>query len=112
MSGAEPALSNVQALSLLLTVESFLLATLNIAITLSAPGRKRVARIRKIPVPEISAGLIVVVAVGALSAWLGMYSGSNWLPFQEIIIAGALLIAIVAQPIFAILIAYGMRSED
>ncbi|MDF2146759.1 hypothetical protein [Knoellia sp. p5-6-4] len=114
VTATQQSLTYVQALPVLLTVEGFLLAVISLAVTLGTPGRRRPAGT---PIPPsaiawCAAGLAIVVAVGALSAWLGMYTGDTWLPFPQLVIAASLLLAVVAQPVIAVLMAMGLRSGD
>src|SRR3954447_10831728 len=102
-----------QAMSTLLATESFLLATVSLTATLAAPGRRRVARL---PVSGAWLGALAAVAVcvagiGALTAWAVIFTGGSLRPFPEVVIAGCLLLVIVTQPLLAVALALGLRSE-
>jgi protein-S-isoprenylcysteine O-methyltransferase Ste14 len=111
---AQQGLTYAQALPLLLTTEGFLLAVISLATALGAPGRRRVARTPMSPaaIAGLAAGLAVVVSVGALTIWIAMFTGDDWMPFPSIVMAGAILAAIVAQPVIAVMMAMGLRSGD
>jgi hypothetical protein len=98
------------ALLSLLTVETLLFAALGIAASFAAGEGSRV---RNMPVSgEVLGGaavfVLALVALGAVMAW-----GNVFLPFphpaDRIIIAGSLLLAIIAQPVIAVLLAVGLR---
>lgn len=106
--------SDVQALTTFLSVEGFLLATVSLAVTLGAPGRRRPAAL---PVPATTialsaAGLSVFVGTGGVAAWLGLYGQGSFLPFQQLWIAVVMLTAVLAQPVIAVLLALGTRVKD
>lgn len=106
-------MTDAQALATLLTVESFLLAVMSLTATLTAPGRSRVSAlpIGGVPLAFGLAGTIGFLAVGAVMCWGGMYVGGAWRPPREGFIAVALLVAVVAQPVVAVLMALGVRTR-
>lgn len=106
--------SDVQALTTFLSVEGFLLATVSLAVTLGAPGRRRPAAL---PVPATfialgAAWLSVLVGTGGVAAWMGLYGQGSLLPLQQLWIAVVMLAAVLAQPVIAILLALGSRVKD
>lgn len=106
--------ADAQALSTCLAVEGFLLATVSLAATLGAPGRRRVA---KLPISATAvalgaAGLCCLLGTGALASWLGLYGEGDFLPLRQLWIAVVLLLAVIIQPVLAVLLALGTRSED
>lgn len=106
-------MSDAEALGTLLAVESFMLAVLSLTATLSAPGRKRVSAlpVRAEQLALGVAGVVVTLGLGASLAWGGLYFGGAWRPLREAAIAAILLIAILAQPVVAVLMAIGVRSR-
>jgi hypothetical protein len=104
---------DAQALSTLLTIESFMLAVVSLIASLAAPGRSHVA---DLPVPghhlAMSAAVgVCVLAGGAAAAWSGMYTGGSLRPWREVVIAVVLLAAALAQPVFAVMTARGVRPK-
>lgn len=106
-------MSDAQALGTFLTVESFMLAVLSMTATLGAPGRSRVSALPLKPsqLANCVAGLVAVVALGAVLSWSGMYVGGSMRPLREAAIAAILFFAIIAQPVIASLMAIGVRSR-
>jgi hypothetical protein len=116
MAGLVPAqISYGDALTVLLTVESLLLAVLGLAVTLGTPNGRRV------PDLPISAGWIAAVTVAAIAA-AGVGSAVAWYqifvrpgyphgtPGQ--LIAWTLLVPIILEPGIAALLALGLRFRD
>jgi hypothetical protein len=106
--------ADAQALSTCLAIEGFLLATVSLAGTLGSAGRRRVA---KLPIPAsaiaLSASVLCcLLGTAALASWIGLYGTGDLLPFRQLWIALMLLLAVVVQPIIAVLLALGTRSED
>lgn len=97
----------------MLTVEGFLLATVSLAATLATPGRRRQPAMPVKPSELAIAAAVVSVFVGSagIAAWLGLYSEGEPLPFRQWWIAAIALVALVAQPIIAFLLALGTRSK-
>src|SRR5689334_10793382 len=105
--------TNANALSTLLTTEGLLFAALALAVNLLTPSR----RPPKLPVPAkligyFAAGVLVVVAIGAAFAWGQIYTGGHLRDFSSVVEAGSMLVAIAAQPVLAVLLALGLRTED
>jgi hypothetical protein len=105
--------TDAQALTAFLSVESFMLAVLSLTANLTAPGRTRVSALPVKPIHLASgiAGFVVLLAVGAALSWGGMYVGGSWRPIREASIAAILVIAVIAQPCIAVLMVMGMRSR-
>lgn len=106
--------SDVQALTTFLSIEGFLLATVSLAVTLGAPGRRRPAAL-PLPAHHIAygaAGLSVFVGTGGVAAWLGLYGQGTLLPLQQLWIAIVILVAVLAQPVLAVLLSMGSRAKD
>jgi hypothetical protein len=97
----------------LLTVESLLLATLGLAVGLAEPGRRaRSLVIQASTLGQIAAGFLSLIAVGAIFAW-GRIFLEDWpCSFSGSAIAMTIGLAILGQPVFAWVIALGMRAKD
>lgn len=106
--------TDAQALTTLLSAEGFLLATVSLAVTLGAPGRKGVPNlpVRPPTIAMMAGCLSAVLALGALLAWLGLYSHGDLLPPRQLAIAALLLVAVVGQPVLAIILAMGARMKE
>lgn len=105
---------DAQALSTFLTVEGFLLATVSLAVTLGAPRKGRVAKML-VPASVIAlsaASLSILVGVAAAASWVGLFGEGTLLPLRQLVVAVVLLLALVAQPVIAVLLALGARHED
>jgi len=101
------------ALATLLTTESLLFAALALAANLSTPGGRR---IRDLPVSgealgAASVAVLALVAVGAVTAWGNIFLSPFPGRLDEIVICVSLLVAIVAQPVLATLLALGLRTR-
>nr|WP_131721754.1 hypothetical protein [Mycolicibacterium komanii]CRL77951.1 hypothetical protein CPGR_04973 [Mycolicibacterium komanii] len=106
-------MTDAQALSTLLTIEAFMLAVVSLTASLFAPGRDRVP---DLPMSgyalAMSAAIgVCILALGATFAWVGMYAGGSLRPWREVVVAVVLLLAVLAQPVFAVLTARGVRSK-
>lgn len=105
-------ISDAEALTILLTAESLIFAVLSAAIAFAQPGR----RVSALPTSAFTLGLAAVtllsiVALGALLAWVGVY-GNHWpCSLRQDLIALTVATAIVGQPIFAGVIAKGLKVE-
>lgn len=106
--------TDAQALTALLSAEGFLLATVSLAVTLGTPGRKGVPNLPfRPPTIAMTAGcLSALLAVGGLLAWLGLYGQGSLLPPRELAIAAILLLAVVGQPVLAVILAMGARMKE
>jgi hypothetical protein len=109
------AISYGDSLTLLLTVESLLLAVLGLAVTLGTPDGKRVRRL------PVSAGWIAAVTVaaiclaglGSMGAWYEIFVRPGYprgTPGQ--LVAWALFLTILIEPALALLLALGMRTAE
>lgn len=58
-----------------------------------------------------AAVLAGLVSAAGIAAWLGLYSGGQLLPFRQWLIAVVILLALIAQPVIAVLLAIGTRSK-
>lgn len=102
------------ALAALLTTEGLLFAALGLAANVSIPGGRR---IRRLPVRGqilggIAVGALVIVAIGAAAAWLKLFVCDFPTELPGILIALALIVAIVVQPVLAILFGLGLRTAE
>lgn len=100
------------ALASLLTTEGLLFAALALAVNLSVPGGRRV---RRLPVPGpvlggVAVAVLGVVALGAAAAWGRIFLCDFPSDPSGILIAVALIVAIVAQPVLAIVLGLGLRT--
>lgn len=98
------------ALSTLLTVESFLFASLSLGTSLA--GGTPYGRVHLVPprvLGAIATAILVLLAVGALGSWFDLFTGSGW-PSDTagVLWAISLLIGIVTQPCIAVVIAVGL----
>ena len=105
--------TEVNALATLLTTEGLLFAALGLAANLSSVGDRR---LRRLPVPGKVLGgaaivVLAVVALGAVVAWGRIFLCDFPGSVDGAIIAAALLIAIVAQPVLATLLGLGLRTH-
>lgn len=112
-TAAVSAFTDGQALSALLATEGFLLAAVALAVNLDAPGQPRgrdaVVAFRTL---AISAGVVLgVAAIGALVAWSRIFVGGEFGGFSRALVAGCLVVPIVAQPVIALLLALGSKSS-
>lgn len=106
-------MTDEQALSTLLTIESFMLAVVSLTATFVAPGRAAVAAL---PVKGFVLAMAAAVAVGVLGlgavfAWAGIYTGGSLRPWREVVVAVVLLLAVLFQPVFAVMLALGVRKK-
>ena len=100
-------------LSTLLTTEGLLFATFSLASSfISDPSRNRAWPIPGKWIVGLAVGVIAIVATGAVFAWEQVYVESGFTDDDTIRIAAvAILLAILVQPILAILLALSLRSE-
>ena len=106
--------TSVNAFTALLTTESLLFTAFNVALSLATPiegGRPRLL-VRPRILAFWAFVLLLVVGCGAVLAWIDVFASdlpSNLLKLLPIII---LLVGCVAQPIFALVIARGMPTQN
>lgn len=108
-----PAFTPEEALGTLLTAEGLLLAALSIVLALAAPSGRRVLDlpVRATTVASLAVGLLVVMAFGATLAWGKIYWSSFPADFPGRIIAIVILVAVLAQPVLAWIIAQGAKPR-
>lgn len=100
----------LQALPALLAAESFMLATVALVATLTAPGRSRVSRLPVGPVAVAIVVVLIAAAVGAGTAWADLYVGGSLRSAAEVVIAAALAVVVVVQPFLAGALLLGLRD--
>jgi hypothetical protein len=109
VSGAE--FTQGAALAALLGTEGFLLAAIALALRLDEPNQDGVQKRPWIGPPRrIAKGTVWVMAalaVGTFGAWWSIFGGGSWDGWTRAATGGALLIALVAQPVLGWLLAYG-----
>ena len=102
-------------LAALLGTEGFLLAAIGLALRLDEPNQEGVRKRKWMGSPlriaKATAWTMVALAVGALSAWFTIFVGGSWRGFGRAVPAAALLVAIAAQPVLGLLLAYGAERE-
>lgn len=101
-----------EALVVLVTAESLLLAVISVVVAFARGGRD----IPDLPAKPFTLGVIAtgflgVIAVGALAAWWGLYIDSWPCSFRGSVIAVAIAVAAVTPPIFAGVITRGLRPK-
>jgi hypothetical protein len=99
-------LTDGDVLGLLLGVEGFLFAAITLSVTLGSPNQPA-RRFESLNPDKILLGAVVTLAVislGAASAWVSLFRGRGCIDVSTAVEAGALLVAIVAQPVFAFLL--------
>jgi hypothetical protein len=101
------------ALTILLTAESLLLAALGLAIVAAVPNGRRIPRL---PLPPFAIGLIavgaiLVTAIGSGAAWWQLFITQGTRGVAQVLIAGSILVTIIAEPVIALLLAMGMRKD-
>jgi hypothetical protein len=105
-------LNDPEALAILVTAESLLLAVISVIVAFTRGGRD----IPDLPAKPfalgvIATGFLTVIAIGAMAAWWGVF-GSNWpCSFRGSIVALTVALAAVTPPIFAGVIAKGLRPK-
>lgn len=105
-------LTDFGVLSLLLTTASLLFAALTLSASLSAGSSLAFGARTSVPPAALAftaAGVLSTVAAAAVLAWTDLFLGSDWPSgWNGRLEAVALLVAIVAQPSIALLIAVGI----
>ena len=91
-----------------------MLAVVSLTATLGAPGRSRVPDLVVSPFALAMSAAVAIgfLGVGAVLCWSGMYVGGSWRPLRDVGVASALLVAILFQPVFAVMVALGLRSKS
>jgi hypothetical protein len=110
----QAALSDVQVLTAVLTIEGFLLATVSLAAALGAPGRSRqpALPLSAFAIACGAAGLAVLVGSAGVVAWAAIYGEGEMLPLAQAWIALVILLVVICQPALAILLALGTRTQE
>lgn len=106
--------TEAQALSTLLIIEGFLLASISLSINLDAPNSPRAMSFRLLKpnqLAKIAAFILAFVAVGAFVAWLSIFTGGEFEGISRSVIAAALLVALMAQPALALFLAFGAKRQ-
>lgn len=107
-------LSHGDVLSQLLGVEGFLFAAISLAVTLSTPNQVRRPQYPRLKPEKLllwAVAVLAIVGLGALVAWGGLYLGDDWVGIPTFVEGAALLIAVVAQPIVALLLTLAARQK-
>ncbi len=110
LAAAEPVIAKSDVLLALVTVEGLLFAALSISATMASGGTFG-AKTLGPPwlLAVISAAILGLVSAAAVLSWIDLFGGSNWPSSSDRLFeALGLLLAIVAQPAVAIIIAVGL----
>lgn len=112
-SGFVADLTVSNALAILLTTESLLFAALALAYNVTAGGGRG---IRNLPISAaklggLSVGVLVFVAAGAGAAWWEIFACDFPSRLSGIMIAIGIAVAIVAEPVLAVLFGLGLRKK-
>lgn len=109
---AEVPLGHGDALGMLLSVEGFLFAAIALSATLAEPNKDLPPRHPRLK-PELilmgAAWSLVAIGLGAGVAWSGVYVGGSYQGFMRLLEGTFILIAVVAQPVLAFLLAMSAR---
>lgn len=107
----------VNALTNLITVESLLFASLSLAIARSEPenwGERRwFWKFDGRAIAYIAAGALCAIAVAAIVAWWQIFVGPGFPTpgrADQVVVAGGIGLAVVVQPVLAVLLALGLRE--
>jgi hypothetical protein len=101
------------ALAILLTTESLLFSALALAYNVTAGGGRGV---RNLPISAaklggVSVGVLMFVAAGAGAAWWEIFACNFPSHVSGILIAIGIAVAIVAEPVLAVLFGLGLRKK-
>lgn len=99
-------------MTLLLTAETLILTALALVISIATPGQTRLPRLPGGPqlLAVIAVTAMFAAATGAAVSWAQIYTHSYPGDIPSQIVAIALILTIVVEPIFALLVALGLRS--
>jgi len=101
------------ALVALLTLETLAFAALAVAVSFSIPTNRVPDLVVKLPTfGFLAAGFVTLVAFGACVAWMGLFHQDWPHGFYNGVITVVLAVAILAQPVFAWIVAFGLRTKD
>lgn len=100
------------ALALLLSAQGFVLAAVAVAVTLGAPNQARQAKYKALTADRIMNGavtLLVVLAVGALAAWVGLMRDGSFQSGPDKVVGAVLVAASIGMPAIAWALVLGSR---
>ncbi len=111
VAASEVPLGHGEVLGLLLGVEGFLFAAISLSVTLAAPNQpaRRYEWLKPDRLLIGAASALTLIGLGALIAWGGLYLGGHWNGWASFGEGAALMLAVVAQPAFAFLLAMSAR---
>lgn len=106
-----PPLSHGDVLGLLLSVEGFLFAAITLSATLSVPNRgaRRYEWLKPDRILVVAAFALLLIGAGALVPWGAVYLGGSWQGGAIAVEGSVLLVAVVSQPLLALLLAMSAR---
>lgn len=107
-------LTSTSALSMMLTTESLLFAAFSVASGLADRSGRRVRRFAVRP-EILGAGavvMLVIVAAGAAAAWTDVFLSDFPSDPSQVVVAVALAVAILAQPLLAVLLGLSLRTRQ
>jgi hypothetical protein len=105
-------LSHGDSLGLLLSVEGFMFAAITLAVTLGASDQKRQSKHPRLDPERLllgAAAALCFVGAGAATAWASIFTGGDYRGHAEAVEAVALLVAVLGQPVIAVLLALAAR---
>jgi hypothetical protein len=109
-AAAPTGLTKLGLLSLLLTTESLLFAALTVSLSLAATstfGSRTV--VSPVALGFVAAAVLAVIGIAAVLAWTDLFALGSWPAGWNVRVeATALLVAILAQPVIAFVIAVGV----
>lgn len=91
----------------MLSAEGFIFAAVALAVTLAVPNPQRQPRFKKLKPEGLmlgAVGVLVALAVGGVSAWVGLCKSHAFCGLQGVLVGGALMIGIVGMPVIALLV--------
>ena len=103
-------LTPVDALTILLPTQAFLMAAVTVGLAVDAPHRGFVSKFRlpTLLIPVSSIIITLGVALGSVVAWGDTYFGGSVRPLDEFLIGAALAAAAFGQPLLTVVIALAM----
>ncbi|MCW2667748.1 MAG: hypothetical protein JWN57_2710 [Frankiales bacterium] len=105
-------LSHGDSLGLLLSVEGFMFAAITLAVALGASDQMRQTRHPRLEPEKLllgAAAALCLVGAGAATAWASIFTGGDYRGHAEAAEATALLVAVLGQPVIAVLLALAAR---
>lgn len=103
-----------QELSTLFATEAFLLSAIGLCLALAErpkSNRKRLTLVAPAAMAIWIAIVMSIIAVGALTAWVRIYTGGSFGGWLAGVTAGCILIALVVLPFLGWSIALGLRVK-